>query len=992
MATGSNIVKLVVQLMADAKAFAEELSKSTKAVDDAAKEMSDGLDAVAKTVTDSMSKAADEVDKGFDDATTSAKEFVDDASEALDTVVGDTADAVVDAAKEIDKGLDTAKEAVDDLSEATKDGAESMEKTVTESTRRTAEYYIDAQGRMRDAQGRLVKQGTEEFKRGMEQINKATDSVRTANEKWFQAVRTGITKTIAGLAKMREAIAQVAREVADMSARLGKSFAAAGAVVTGGMALMGREAMNFRANMAGIWAGVFDEERTQEAIREMTEGIQDLAVKYGVAVEELTEATRSAMGGGIELGESLEFLDQAAMAARAGIVGVKDIVQVTTAAMATFEKSSSEANEVLATLGKTSNWSNIEWSHLTQGIGALMPTAKMAGMTLEELGGTLAALTDRGLPPRQAMTYLNTTLDALGQPTADQAAAFEQLGIELRDVDGNARPFLDIMREIDTKLREEPNMTFFDTSKIERYEKQLETARERVASLSREMATGNPKTYAARMDKAREQVAKLEKELENVRQTGTKLDKGGVIGMLAGGNAASRRAMRVLLDDMSNVEEKIKLIGQESGGIQEQFRGFTMDNPRFELERFWQSLKVIAVILGGEVLSAFRPVAEVMANMVALTITWLRENPALARGIVAVATATSAFLAAGSSLMLVIAGIAGTVLALTTIGLPAFIAGFVILGPLVLALATAVAFVSANFDELKRWVMANWPAIRAVIVANATMIWTSVRAVATQALAAMRSIGGQFISWLQERLPDILAFVNTASQWIANKLIPAIGQFIMWFIRKVGDAFQWVKDNWPALVEMFKKYGGMMNAVWDASVEIIRLVGEALEWVFEFLGDKRTIEGATRLYEQLTSVFKTLAKWAKTVADNVRNLRNSIAAFLKDKSFGNFMKVVQAYGKFFSGNWLFGGSGGGSSSASQSFTAAGMVPMLMAGGLPVNAGGATRPGGYDPTGGNTNTNNEGQTIINATIYQRDNEPADQLITRLARELQRKRGK
>lgn len=997
MATGDNMVKLVVQLMAEAKDFAAELDKGAKAVEEAANKMQAELETVSSTVSAEMDKAATEIVDGFSEASGVVKEFTGETVESVTEIAEETATAFTGTAEAVKATMEEVSEVIEETGTEAEKTLDEVAETTKESSEESSGYYVDSLGRMQDARGRFVKHGSEEYKRATEDVKKHTDTSESAFSKLRVSFKKAFEEGVKYAKKFQTAVAEVSAEVERMASRLGKSFALAGTAITGGMALVANEAMKFKASMSGVWAGVFDEERTNEAIASLTNGIQDLSMKYGIAVAELTEATRSAMGGGIELADSLGFLEQASMAARAGLVEVKDIVQVTTAAMATFEKDASEANEVLATLGKTANWSNIEWSHLTRGIGALMPTAKMSGMTLEELGGTLAALTDRGLPPAQAMTYLNTTLDALTQTTSDQDIAFEQLGITLRDEAGNARPFLDIMREIDSALQKQPNMTFFDTKKIAQYELKLEAARDKVEKLSKEMGSSkNQKAYATRMAEARDQVEKLEKELDKVRSTGMKLDKGGIIGMLAGGNAASRRAMRVLLDDMENVEEKIKLIGQEAGGIEEQFRGFTMDNPQYQLERFWQALKAISVLIGTEVIGMLRPVAGAISDIVSGLVLWMRENPIVAKSIAFLGLALASFLAVASAVMLGLAGIAGMISVLATIGLPALAAGLLIVGPLLALISGAAAIVIANFDELKAWVMANFPAIRTAMVGNVNVIWQSLKVIGSQVMAVLKQQGAAFIEWLTQNLPVILEFLSRASLWIAQTLIPSVGKFLTWFLQSVGKVFAWIGENWEDIVDAMKTGVGILIDVWGIFVSVLSIVWDILSIVFDLLADDAgVLKNFTILMKALGSALKLVAGMFNAVAHGIDVMALAIDKFMSVGSWRSFLKFLDEASKMIRilpasmVAKMFSGFSASTTSVPASPTSTGTAPTMSS--LASSGFNAATLGQYAP-GSMVTTGSGDNYQIHATVYQRTDEDAGQLMQRLAAELIRKRGK
>lgn len=912
----TDIIKLVAKLEADGGKFADELNRATESVtrfsEESAKSVADMGDkveatseALGTTVSESFDSMAGVVDESMAGVAETVEESMATVSESVEGSLDGFADGMEGVAEKVEETATEAGESISDMGDAATEAGETIVREASEAADTLERDLSDA---AKDAERSIDTLGTEAGK-DLDKVEADTRDATTVMETEFSDAekkikRTGDeivkhnTKSMDKVEKTSKKTAHAKAEAfASAAGRIGTVIAGIGAAITGLFALTGKAALDFKSEMSGIWAGVFDEERTTEAISSITEGLQDLSMKYGVASGELTEATRTAMGGGIELADTLEFLDQASMAAVAGLVDVKDIVQVTTAAMATFDKDASQANEVLATLGKTANWSNIEWSHLTTGIGAVLPTAKMAGMELEELGGTLAALTDRGLPPAQAMTYLNAAMESLAKPTDEQVQAFEQLGVALRDADGNARPFLDVMRDVDAKLKENPTMTFFNTQKIEEYERKLEDARKRVVELGNEMGSAkNPKAYADRLNKARESVSKLEGQLAKIRSEGEKLDAGGVIAMLAGGSA-SGRAMKILLDDMDNVEEKIVLIGQEAGGIEEQFRGFTMDNPQHEIDKFWETLKVITRMIGSEVLKTFSEFGSALSRVAAATVEWMRENPQLVAMLTKIGIVVGSVVTVLGSLALAAAGVAGAVAFFTA---PAIVAAFGTIGAaiaawaapvlIIVGLIAAVAYgaylIYKNWDSITGFFVSIWDAVAGVFVSAWNILagivsgawgiiigiisgaWEAIKTVFT---TAFNIVAGIILTWFTLYKELFLA--------LFGPIIAVVVEFWDGVKAAFVSAFEWLAgiamEGWEiikgAFMGGFNYVGGLVMEGWDwilgiwnsavaVLVGIIEKIWAPFQWVIDKIkvGFSVVVTFVSGVVENVVSVFRNM--------------------------------------------------------------------------------------------------------------------------------------
>jgi len=68
---------------------------------------------------------------------------------------------------------------------------------------------------------------------------------------------------------------------------------------------------------------------------------------------------------------------------------------------------------------------------LAQGLTNLTSTAKIAGISLEELFGVYATLTGVTGDANKVTTQLNGAINALAAPTTEASAKFKELGIEV---------------------------------------------------------------------------------------------------------------------------------------------------------------------------------------------------------------------------------------------------------------------------------------------------------------------------------------------------------------------------------------------------------------------------------------------------------------------------------------------------------------------------------------------------------------------------------
>lgn len=91
-------------------------------------------------------------------------------------------------------------------------------------------------------------------------------------------------------------------------------------------------------------------------------------------------------------------------------------------------------------------------AELARSIGQIATTASGSGVSLNELGATLAALTNV-MPLGSAMTFLNSAIQGIVNPSASAGTAAAGLGIKLSASALKAKGFVEVLNEIDQQTQ-----------------------------------------------------------------------------------------------------------------------------------------------------------------------------------------------------------------------------------------------------------------------------------------------------------------------------------------------------------------------------------------------------------------------------------------------------------------------------------------------------------------------------------------------------------
>ncbi|GGR84540.1 phage tail tape measure protein [Deinococcus sedimenti] len=199
--------------------------------------------------------------------------------------------------------------------------------------------------------------------------------------------------------------------------------------------------------------------------------IADIKAITGVTGPELYNLSRIARTAGRDLGVgATEAADGVLALARAGLttqqildggltaalnlagaagIQVGEAANLMASAMTAFALSGAQANIVADSFANFANATVLGASDLSLAIAAVGPTARTAGIDLQEFGAIMATLAQGGFRQMSdAGTSLKTLLISLSAPSAEAGAQLKALGVNIADSEGNLRPVVDVMEDL----------------------------------------------------------------------------------------------------------------------------------------------------------------------------------------------------------------------------------------------------------------------------------------------------------------------------------------------------------------------------------------------------------------------------------------------------------------------------------------------------------------------------------------------------------------
>lgn len=264
----------------------------------------------------------------------------------------------------------------------------------------------------------------------------------------------------AGLKRANAGIKDFASGAGGVGSALGgiAKTTAIAATALGGLAVAGfgavvKSAMGFESAMSGVKAA------SQASGSEM-KGLHDLALALGsdlqlagVDATDAAAAMEELAKGGVSVADQMGGATKGALLLfSAGADSVAQATDVAVKAMNIFGLSGAEVGHVSDLMAAGAGKSATSVGELGAAFNQSAAVAKNAGLSIEELTGTLSFLAQRGIAGSDAGTSLKTALLALQAPTDVAKDVMKELGINVRDSAGQMLPMAEIADVLKARL------------------------------------------------------------------------------------------------------------------------------------------------------------------------------------------------------------------------------------------------------------------------------------------------------------------------------------------------------------------------------------------------------------------------------------------------------------------------------------------------------------------------------------------------------------
>lgn len=146
----------------------------------------------------------------------------------------------------------------------------------------------------------------------------------------------------------------------------------------------------------------------------LANGVMDMSLDTGQAVEDLSEALYSALSASVDTANSVQFTGTAVKLATGGFTSSATAVDVLTTALNAYGLEADKAGSISDMLITTQNLGKTTVDQLAASVGGVIPIAAAYGVQMDQLSAGYAELTKGGVATAEAGTYLKRMLSELG--------------------------------------------------------------------------------------------------------------------------------------------------------------------------------------------------------------------------------------------------------------------------------------------------------------------------------------------------------------------------------------------------------------------------------------------------------------------------------------------------------------------------------------------------------------------------------------------------
>lgn len=272
----------------------------------------------------------------------------------------------------------------------------------------------------------------------------------------IKIVFEGVDNTATALSSINQGIGDLADNLENATqpfADLTKGILAFDAVVVGLAATLAgaaiKETAQFEESMYLVAKQMGDTDKSLEDVRDE---IETVGLAYGVNANEVAKATATFLASGKDYETSAKLVEASTQLMIAGELEASVATEAISASLAGFKVPADEfvtaGFKIGDILNKIGDISSGAFDQIVDGFKTIAPTAKDAGLSMEQAAAAIATIVDTGYSGSEAANALKSGLVQLVDPPKDARDALAALGVELTNSNGTQKLAGDIMADL----------------------------------------------------------------------------------------------------------------------------------------------------------------------------------------------------------------------------------------------------------------------------------------------------------------------------------------------------------------------------------------------------------------------------------------------------------------------------------------------------------------------------------------------------------------
>jgi len=172
----------------------------------------------------------------------------------------------------------------------------------------------------------------------------------------------------------------------------------------------------------------------EEKVQGFRKEILKMGPEVGKTAGELAEGLFFVTSAGQRGQQALDTLELSAKAAAAGLGTTKTVADAVTSAMNAYAKSNLDAGTATGILIGTVREGKAEASAIAGVLGQVLSISAALGVSFDQVGASIAAMTRLGITAEESVTGLKATLNSLLKTTPQTEKAMADLGLSYEDL------------------------------------------------------------------------------------------------------------------------------------------------------------------------------------------------------------------------------------------------------------------------------------------------------------------------------------------------------------------------------------------------------------------------------------------------------------------------------------------------------------------------------------------------------------------------------